>query len=303
MYHGRHKRIDLIFVISLMVLTVVNTAYSSAPEDIMQQLKLPDAGNTQIITLKDGSSLVGQITHVGESEIKFSTELGEVTIEIDKITEIKEVPVSSFREGKYWFPDPNRTRLYFAPTARMLSAGEGYFSDYYLFFPGVAVGITDNITIGGGVSLFPFLEFGEQLFYFTPKVGLSAGKQVSLAAGALVVRIPDDDWDDPVFVGILYGVGTVGSEDNSLSIGIGYGFAGDELADKPAVMIGGSSRVARRIALVTESWIIPGVDEPLISYGVRFFGEGVSVDLAFVNILGEHAMFPGIPYMTFVWNF
>lgn len=303
MYRGRRIMIDLTFAISLILFTVANTAYSSGPEDIMQQLKIPDEGNTQIITLKDGSSLVGQITHVGESEIKFSTELGEMTIAIDKITGFKEVPVSSFREGRYWFPDPNRTRLYFAPTARMLSAGEGYFSDYYLFFPGVAVGITDNITIGGGVSLFPFLEFGEQLFYFTPKVGLSAGKQVSLAAGALILRIPDDDWDDPSFVGILYGVGTVGSEDNSLSIGIGYGFAGDELADKPAVMIGGSSRVARRMALVTENWIIPGVDEPLISYGVRFFGEGISVDLAFVNTLGEHAMFPGIPYMTFVWNF
>ena len=59
------------------------------------------------------------------------------------------------RNEKYWFPNPNATRLYFAPTAHMLRKGKGYFADYYLFSPSVVYGITDNITIGGGVSLFP----------------------------------------------------------------------------------------------------------------------------------------------------
>ena len=49
--------------------------------------------------------------------------------------------------------------------------------------------------------------------------------------------------------------------------------------------------------------MIPGVNEALISYGLRFFGEKTSVDFAFFNILDDDAIFPGIPYLGFVWNF
>jgi hypothetical protein len=37
----------------------------------------------------------------------------------------------------------------------MLKQGERYFADYELFFPGFAVGVTDYLSIGGGVSILP----------------------------------------------------------------------------------------------------------------------------------------------------
>ena len=42
----------------------------------------------------------------------------------------------------------------------------------------------------------------------------------------------------------------------------------------------------------------------LISYGLRFFGEKLSVDLAFMNVptTGEY-FFPGLPYIDFVVKF
>ena len=94
-----------------------------------------------------------------------------------------------------------------------------------------------------------------------------------------------------------------GTTDKSFTIGIGYGFADGDLAEKPMIMVGGETRVSRRVALVTENWILPGVDNPLISYGVRFFGEKLSVDLALLNTLGEDSLFPGFPYLDFVFNF
>ncbi|MCZ6819631.1 MAG: hypothetical protein O7G31_09090, partial [Calditrichaeota bacterium] len=69
------------------------------------------------------------------------------------------------------------------------------------------------------------------------------------------------------------------------------------------IMLGFERRTSRRTAFVSENWIFPGVDNPLISYGFRFFGEKIAVDLAFVNILGEDAIFPGIPYVDFIYNF
>jgi len=62
-------------------------------------------------------------------------------------------------------------------------------------------------------------------------------------------------------------------------------------------------RFARRMSFVSENWIIPGVNDALISYGIRFLGEKVSADFAFFNILDEDAVFPGTPYLGLVWNF
>jgi len=266
-------------------------------------LVVPAADQIQIVKTKDGSKFLGRITEVRKNDIQFKTKLMSLAIPIRSIKEITVVPRKQIKSGEYWFENPNATRLLFAPTARMLKKGEGYFSDYYLFFPGVAYGVSDNVTIGGGVSVFPFVGLENQLFYFTPKIGLPAVGKVKLAAGALLFKIPDFDDGGSPLVGILYGVGTVGSTDQSLTFGLGYGFVDNDLAEKPMVMIGGEKRLSRKIALVSENWVIPGADQPLVSYGVRFFGEKLSVDLAFLSTIGDDMFFSGIPYIDFVMNF
>ncbi len=278
--------------------------FAQETTDIKNQLRIPDSTHVQVITTTDKSKNVGRIVKIGEEEIVFKAEFGTIVIPISKIKTIKEIPASSIKEGVYWFPNPNTTRLYFAPSARMLKQGEGYFADYYLFFPAFAYGITDNITIGGGMSLLPGVDFDKQVFYLTPKVGISATEKFNLAAGALIMKIPDfDEETKSPLVGILYGVSTFGSTDGSFTLGLGYGFVDDDFADKPLVVIGGEKRLSRRIAFVSENWVMPGVDNPLVSYGLRFFGEKLSVDLALMNILSDELIFPGIPYIDFVFNF
>ncbi len=292
----------------LILCLALSTAAGAGENDIRKSLTIPKEGIKQIITLEDGSTLVGRTAEIRDNDILFETDMGVMTIEIGKIREFKEVSSSSFREGKYWFPNPNRTRLYFSPTGRMLKAGEGYFTDIYVLFPGVSFGVTDNITVGGGFSLFPGLAIDEQVFYFTPKVGINTGGDFDFAVSGLILRIPgsdDDDviGDDPFYIGILFGSATVGSEDKSLTFGLGYGFVEDDFADRPAIILGGEYRLARRLSFVSENWIFPSYDTPLISYGIRFFGESLAVDLALFNVLDEDAIFPGIPYLDFVWNF
>ena len=269
---------------------------------IKVKLTIPDSTIIQILNTTDGSTLIGRIVEIGENEIQFETTIGKLTIPIMKIEDIKEAPATSIKDGKYWFPNSNSTRLFFAPTGRMLKKGEGYFSDYYLFFPGIAYGVSDNVTIGGGISLIPGVGFENQIFYLTPKIGIKATENANFAAGALIMRVSDFGDDDHPIVGILYGVGTFGTTDKSFTIGIGYGFADGDLAKKPMIMVGGESRVSRRIALVTENWILPGVDSAIFSYGIRFFGEKISVDLAFLNST-DIGFFPGFPYLDFVFNF
>src|SRR5207244_3826825 len=135
-----------------------------------------------------------------------------------------------------------------------------------------------------------------------PKVGLIEEPNFGLAAGALVgfAGFEDIDTKDRSF-GILYGVGSVGSADNHFDFGAGWGYAGGQVSGDPAIMLGGATRVSRRVSLLTENYYVPSVsDKALISYGVRFFGEKLSVDLAFANAVGSNTtfLFPGVPYIA-----
>jgi len=298
-----NKRIPpLIMILGFFIVATLfpREVSSGQDDDVENNLRIPQVNHVQIIVTEDGSSLVGRITWIGKDEIQFETDLGVVTIPIAKIEGIQEVPKSSIKRGEYWFPDPNSTRLFFAPTGRNLKKGGGYFCSYYLFFPGVAYGITDNFSIGGGVSLFPGVDLSEQLFYFTPKFGLKVSSSFNFSAGALLVRAPDGD--ESQLAGILYGMGTVGPADGSLTIGLGYGFVGSDFADRPVIVVGGNRRLSKEIAILSENWIIPDMDTPVVSLGLRFFGKSLSGDFALINTLKD-PIFPGVPYTNFVYNF
>ncbi|MCK5118562.1 MAG: hypothetical protein KAQ78_03210 [Candidatus Latescibacteria bacterium] len=296
-----------IFLVIIMFCT--QNIFAQGKTRIEDKLRIPDSGHVQLLTTHDGSMNIGRIIEIGESEITFETDLGKLTISISKIKEIKEISAASIKNGEYWFTNPNATRLFFAPTAYTLKQGKGYFADYYIFFPAFAYGLTDKVTIGGGMSLLPGVDIDKQIFYFTPKVGLKATKDFNLALGALLIKIPEfsDDEDSPdddsPLIGILYGVSTFGKPDGNVTMGLGFGFVGDELADKPMICFGGEKRLSRRLSLVTENWIFPGFGNPLISCGIRFFGEKLSTDLALMNTLGEDMIFPGVPYIDFVFAF
>ncbi len=279
-------------------------------KDISRQLVVPEADESQILTLQGGSQLIGRISEIGDESITFVSQLGETKITIDRIVDIKLIPKSAMHGEEYWFPNPNSTRLLLAPTGRMLKAGTGYFSDIYIFFPFVGYGITDNITISGGMSLFPGVDISNQLLYINPKIGFKINEDWHIAVSALIFRFPDigdfddvDIDDDPIEIGVLFGTATLGDENKSLTGGLGFGYAEGDIANKPAVLLGGEYRFNRRLAFVSENWVFPEVDEPLLSYGLRFFGESIAVDLAFFTVLGDDAIFPGIPFIDFVWNF
>jgi hypothetical protein len=258
-------------------------------------LRIVDSTKIQVITIKDGSTLVGRIVSVRADSVDFQMGMGRVTLATRDIREIKEADADRMHAGQYWFPNPNNTRLFFAPTGQMLKKGEGYFADYELFFPGFAYGVTDNFSIGGGVSIFP-AGVDEQVYYLTPKVGMSFGEQVHLSAGLLFAGTNGGTG------GVGYGVGTFGTGDESLTVGLGYGFAGGDIESRPVAMLGGEKRVSRRLALVTENYLLPIEDDNIVySFGVRFMGEKITTDLALFNYTGSDVI--GFPYVDFVFRF
>jgi len=292
----KSSRVRIYIVSTLIAAAVAYPALQAQDTDATREkLRIVDSTRIQVITMRDGSSLVGRILSVRTDSVDFQMGMGRVTIATQDIREVKEADADTMHGGQYWFANPNATRLFFAPSGQMLKKGEGYFADYELFFPGFAYGVTDNFSVGGGVSLFP-AGFDEQVYYLTPKVGMSFGDQVHLAAGLLLAGTGGETG------GVGYGVGTFGDGDASVTVGVGWGFAGGDIESRPVAMLGGEKRISRRIALVTENYLLPiSADNLLYSFGVRFMGEKMTTDLALFNVTGSEII--GVPYVDFVFRF
>lgn len=281
-----------------MLVMAAGSAAAQRPSPPRPVLVPADSGVQQRIVLRDGSELIGRIVSVGDSTVQFQSTIGVMTIHSESIIKVAAERGGSYRSGQYYFPNPNSTRLIFAPTARMLKRGEGYFSDYWVFFPGISVGLTDFVSLGGGMSIFP--EASSQVMYFTPKVGIVQSPKVNFAVGALIASVPFDS--DANSAGILYGVGTWGDIDNSFTAGLGYGYTNGDLASNPAVLVGGESRLSPRVSFVTENYLLPG-GFVILGGGLRFMGRGMTFDLALTSFNDEGENFCCFPFIGFVYNF
>jgi hypothetical protein len=275
---------------------------AQAPEGVVR-----DSLHTHILRTRDGSTLIGRVVAEGPDTVRFESNGALLVLARSQIADLRAIEPGQLRQGEYWFPDPNRTRLFFAPTARMLAQGEGYFSDSYLLLLNVAGGVTSRFTMGGGLSIIPSTNPQNNVFYLTPKLGLVEEPNFGLAAGALIGFAGFEGIEDKNrSFGMLYGVGSVGSSDSHFDFGAGWGYAGGRVSGDPAIMLGGATRVSRRVSLLTENYFVPSVsDNALVSYGFRFFGEKLSVDLAFANAVGPNTtfLFPGVPYIAFAFKF
>ena len=279
----------------LFLLLSVGPAQAQVTNDLRSKMTVPDSAHMQIVTLRDGSTIFGRIVSVSADTVVFQGGGGSMQLAAGSIKEIKEIDASDLREGSYWFPNPNSTRLFFAPSGQMLKRGEGYVSDYELFFPGIAYGVTDNFSIGGGFSLLPAAA-EDQAYYFTPKIGFSVAEKVHLAAGVLFAGTRGGTG------GVYYAVGTLGDGNGSVTLGGGYGFAGGKIERKPVGMLGAEKRLSRRIAVVTENYLLPvSGNNVLYSFGLRFMGDKITTDLALFNTANSRVI--GFPWVDFVFRF
>ena len=115
----------------------------------------------------------------------------------------------------------------------------------------------------------------------------------------------DEDFEGLGFASALF---TYGNKDHNLTTGLGWGYVETDFSSEPVITLSGMTRLSSRIGLVTENWFVPEPDEdgyePVFSYGIRFMGEKIAVDLMFINhpeIAKEIVI--GIPIVNFTFNF
>ncbi len=275
-----------------LVLSLLAPAPAVAQEPPVE-IRVATPGEVQEVVLRDGSVLYGQVLAAGDT-ITFRLLSGvEMHFSGNQVRSIR-TATGDVVDGEYWPPDPNRTRLFFGPTARGLPKGEGYLAVYEIIMPFLGVALSDRFILAGGTPLL-FGGGGSRPFWLAPKLTVLDTGRTQAALGVLAFAVEDHS------AGVIYGVMTRGSAQQSATVGLGYGYVDDDLAEKPAVMLGGEIRVGRRTKLVTENYLFPG-GVGLLSLGPRFFGERLSADLGLALPVGDDDFFV-FPLINFVWNF
>ena len=253
------------------------------------------------IVLEDGSRLVGSILEETDDALVFRTVSGvEMTLPRDRIKSVESLK-GTLESGKYIRYDPNRTRLFFAPTARSQGSGQGYVGLYEIFATYISIGVGNVASLGVGGTLIPGAS--EQLLYGAAKVTLYERRTMAFAAGAFVASTSEMRNAG----GFLLGVGTFGPPNRSLTIGLGFGFGNSDFEETPVLLVGGEMQLSNHIKLITENYIMTSVAEGvLVSGGIRFFGERLAADFALATVpavVEDLNGFPFVPWIGFSYNF
>ena len=272
----------------------------AAPAAAVHACAAPSGSAAQQITLyelvlRDGSRLYGTIEREDSNEVVFKTQSGAVVAaQRSDITTLKEV-IGSLSGGEFMPPDPNATRLFFAPTGRSLARGQTYLGVYEFLMPFVQIGVTDRVSIGGGTPLVFGFDNDDRPFWITPKVQILKTSSTDVAAGVFQVFNAAGDGG-----GVAYAVSTSGTARGSFTVGGGMAY-GNNGGRSGVVMVGGERQVRRNLKLMSENYLWKD-GNGVASAGVRFFGDRLSADLALGFPIGSDEFF-AFPIVNFVYVF
>lgn len=285
------KLFKLIFLLSICCL----------PFSLFSQTKTTDTIATKsfLIETKDGNEFMGTIFKQDDNTILLSTEIyGVVSIKSSFIKSINELNQDKLVLGDYWFEIPHATRYFYSPNGFGLKKNEGYYQNTWVFFNQISVGITDNISFGGGMMPLFLLRGAPTPIWFTPKVSfpVSKNEMFNIGTGVLVATVLGEE--DTSF-GLLYGTSTYGTRDNNLNFGVGYAFTGEGFSKHPTFTLSGMARVGKKAFLISENYLISGYNERfgIISFGGRSVQKKLAIDYGLIIPLGDIGEFIGIPWL------
>jgi len=295
------------YLVLVLLFVAIGTAYSQKDSTISNVYKL---------SLKDGSTIIGELIKQDTSGLKFKTLSGIIVIipkdkissieiidkdAIDKIDKIDKVVIEEKTvEDEEYFEDPSSSRLFLFPTAKPMKSGDVSFSIYELYFPNLSIGIQDIVTLSVGMSIIP--NFENQIIYLAPKITPYQSENFSVAIGGIYLK-PIQERSSESF-GLFYGLGTYGNKKTSFTAGITFGYSSEEIFNDPLIIIGGDIIFSENLKIITENWINVKGEGSIVSLGFRFFTKKLSADLGFARYTDfDEDGFPFIPWVGFSYYF
>ncbi len=294
----------ILFFVLLFLFTFCNTITA-------QQKITGEVSKTYQVTMTDGSVIAGKLVSSTATEIVIqSGTMGEVKIQREKIKTMVEVSSINDKVSGVWFPNPNPNKYLIGNSAIPMEKKSGYYQNTWIFVNNFSYAFTDFLSVTAGFEIISIMAKGNgpYVFFINPKVSFKIADNFYAGGNILYVNTIRTVTE---FGGLatLNGFCTYGNKNTNLTAALGWGWADGNFSSRPLITISGMARASKRIAFVSENWVVPGVGDGsnyygIFSYGIRFLGEKTSIDLAFVNNpdIAKNIVI-GIPWLDFVINF
>jgi hypothetical protein len=264
------KCMKKLYLLTGLVLLLFSSGLSQQPSDSLKIYSFETS---------DGNTYIGRIISEGLDSLTIKTEnLGILHIPMADIRSRKELKNVIVSKGRYWLPNPQSSRYFWAPNGYGLKRGEVYYQNIWVLYNQVSFGISDHFSLGAGVVPLFLLSSDVSPFWLVPKFSIPLKEnKVNLGAGAFLGTMIGED--SGIF-GLLYGTTTFGSRDKNMSLGLAYGFAGGEWMTKPIINLSTMVRVGPRGYFISENYILPtdGQLAVMISAGGRTIIRTVGLD-------------------------
>lgn len=257
-----------------------------------------DTTKLRIVITHDGNEYLGTIVSQTDEALQLNTKnLGILNIKSGDIRKIMDAEKAQIKGKEIWLEHPQSSRYFISTNSYGLKKGEAYYQNVWIWFNQFAYGVSDHFSIGLGVVPLFLLSGTSTPVWITPKFSIPvSGGNFALGAGALIGTVLGED--DASF-GFLYGTSTFGNRDNNLTVGLGYGYAGEDFAQRPTFTLSGMVRTGKRGYILTENYLFSSDNESggIVSLGGRTVWTRVSLDYGGFIPVGDDVEFGIGPWL------
>ena len=289
---------DLKFIDKKKVVRINQVPYTYSP--LSHELLIKAQNNTLkvMVILENGNRYLGEIISLDREKLVLETqEEGTLELNAGGIRRIDEISDAQYSSGVWITSHGTNTRYFFGTNGYSLEKNTGYYQNTWVLFNQFSYGLTDNLSVGGG--LVPLFLFGgaPTPIWGTLKYSLPlSSDNFHFAGGMLFGTVPGEVSEG---FGLFFGQATFGSEVSNINFGMGYGFGGGTFAENPAFSISILQKMGRKAAFVSENYLIntDGDYVGLLSAGVRFYLRSVSIDGALIIPASGDTDFFALPWL------
>ncbi len=202
--------------IILLLAALLSVSFCSAQSTVSPEEETPSYVR---LVMFDGSSRMGELIESSDSEIVIETiQLGVVRVPKYLVKGMTTLAAREYEqlvlafEGRELALNPQSSRYFFAPSGIQLRQGDGYFQSN-IALNSVSFGVTENITIGGLLSL---AGAGGSV-----KIGKQLSPDTYASFGGIGFMDYYGNFDRPI--GLVFANMTWGTEDRNVTVNIGTG--------------------------------------------------------------------------------